>query len=65
MRIDAMDAFYLSQLAIAICLGLTNKAAQYFKQLENSPARSVAEAIRSNNETDPVAKSYLRWARGA
>lgn len=64
VRIEAMDAFYLSQLAIAICLGVQSQVDRYIEKLSKSPARTVADAIRRKDESDPIAKSYLRWAKG-
>lgn len=63
MRIEAMDAFYLSQLAIAICLGLKTKSDSYANRLQSSPVYSVAKAIQQKDESNPIARSFLQWAK--
>jgi hypothetical protein len=64
MRIDAMDAFYLSQLAIASSLKIENKADEYLERLKFTNVGGVALKIRNLDTSDPIAKSYLRWAQG-
>lgn len=62
MRIDSKDAFYLSQLAFATTLNLTNKADEYLEKLKFTNVGGIALKIRNLDRSDPIAKSYLDWA---
>lgn len=64
MRIDAIDAFYLSQLAIASTLNLTNKADKYLEKLKFTNVGDIALKIRKLDKSSALSKSYLDWAEG-